>query len=605
MAGTMGRLTVGVTGLQTSQYALNATAHNLINTQTEGYTRQQVLLTDQSYNRVATDSYYINNVGMGVVTAQIRQVRDQFADDTYRTESGRMSYYKAQYETVSEIENYFGELEGKDFNTTLNDMWTSMQELQKESNSIVTRSSFISNALTLIDRVQTIRSSLIEYQRNLNTEIKDQVKTVNDLASTIYELNQQIRAVEAGNVEKANDLKDKRNQALDKLSSIVNSEVVNNEDGTVEVYLEGHTLVTLGRTYTLTTQKVCENEKYQQNYGFTGSSTDFLMPVWEQDGDPLFNINRVPTADSNSDIGSLNGLMMSRGYFISNYTDVPTKPTKPLEKDFANNADYQTAMAQYEQDVKDYVKDLEYFNTYVEPYTITNLEAQFDVLIHAMVTQINDTLCPNKTVTLADGSTVKVLDEDTAGIGMGSGNEYPGTELFTRNSVERYTERTLTLADGTTQTFKVYNEENPDDFYSLYTIGNLKVNEKLLQNPSLLPLSRVSGEEAQTIADELLARWNDKFATVSPNSLVQCNYKDYYSGMMDDLTDRGYTYKSMMETGQQAVSDAENTRQQLLGVSSDEELSSMIKFQHAYNASSRYINTVSEMIAYLIEKLGA
>lgn len=130
----------------------------------------------------------------------------------------------------------------------------------------------------------------------------------------------------------------------------------------------------------------------------------------------LFNINRVPTADSNSDIGSLNGLMMSRGYFISNYTDVPTKPTKPLEKDFANNADYQTAMAQYEQDVKDYVKDLEYFNTYVEPYTITNLEAQFDVLIHAMVTQINDTLCPNKTVTLADGSTVKVLDEDTAGL---------------------------------------------------------------------------------------------------------------------------------------------------------------------------------------------
>ena len=349
MAGTMGRLTVGVTGLQTSQYALNATAHNLINTQTEGYTRQQVLLTDQSYNRVATDSYYINNVGMGVVTAQIRQVRDQFADDTYRTESGRMSYYKAQYETVSEIENYFGELEGKDFNTTLNDMWTSMQELQKESNSIVTRSSFISNALTLIDRVQTIRSSLIEYQRNLNTEIKDQVKTVNDLASTIYELNQQIRAVEAGNVEKANDLKDKRNQALDKLSSIVNTEVVNNEDGTVEVYLEGHTLVTLGRTYTLTTQKVCENEKYQQNYGFTGSSTDFLMPVWEQDGDPLFNINRVPTADSNSDIGSLNGLMMSRGYFISNYTDVPTKPTKPLEKDFGVMIAYMVDMNMFDK----------------------------------------------------------------------------------------------------------------------------------------------------------------------------------------------------------------------------------------------------------------
>ena len=144
MAGTMGRLAIGVTGLQTSQYALNTTAHNLTNTQTEGYTRQQVLLTDMAYNRVSTASYYTNTVGLGVVTAQIRQVRDQFADETYRRESGRMSYYKAQYETVSEIENYFGELEGKDFNTTLNDFWTSLQELQKETNSIVTRSSFIS-----------------------------------------------------------------------------------------------------------------------------------------------------------------------------------------------------------------------------------------------------------------------------------------------------------------------------------------------------------------------------------------------------------------------------------------------------------------------------
>lgn len=605
MAGTMGRLAIGVSGLQTSQYALNATSHNLINTQTEGYTRQQVLLTDLGYNRVSTASYYVNTSGLGVVTAQIRQVRDQFADEAYRTENGRMSYYKAQYETVSEVENYFGELEGKDFNTTLNDIWESMQELQKESNSIVTRSSFISNALALVDRVQTIRSSMIEYQRNLNTEIKDQVKRINDIATEICDLNEQIRAVEAGNVEKANDLKDKRNYALDTLSSIVNAEIVNNQDGTVEVYIEGHTLVTLGRTYKLVTEKIYDNEKYQQKYNFTGSSTDFLMPVWEQDGDPLFNIDRVPTADGGSDIGSLYGLMMSRGYFVSDYTDVPIKPTKPLEKDYATNAEYQAAITQYEQDITAYNKDLNYFNTYVEPYTVTNLEAQFDVLIHAMVTKINDTLCPNKTVTLVDGSTVQVLDEENAGIGMGEGNEYPGTELFVRNSVERYTEKTLTLIDGTVQTFKVYNEESADDFYSLYTIGNLKVNEKLLQNPSLLPLSRVSGEEAQTVADKLLQQWSDKFSTVSPNSLVQCNFKDYYAGMFDDLSDRGYTYKAMMETGEQAVSDAENSRQQLLGVSSDEELSSMIKFQHAYNASSRYINTVSEMIAYLIDKLGA
>ena len=48
----------------------------------------------------------------------------------------------------------------------------------------------------------------------------------------------------------------------------------------------------------------------------------------------------------------------------------------------------------------------------------------------------------------------------------------------------------------------------------------------------------------------------------------------------------------------------ENARQQIIGVSSDEELSNMIKFQNAFNASSRYINAISEMLAHLINTLG-
>jgi flagellar hook-associated protein 1 FlgK len=60
----------------------------------------------------------------------------------------------------------------------------------------------------------------------------------------------------------------------------------------------------------------------------------------------------------------------------------------------------------------------------------------------------------------------------------------------------------------------------------------------------------------------------------------------------------------MAEAQQQSVTEWDNQRQTVVGVSSDEELSNMIRFQHAYNASSRYINTVSEMIEYLINKLG-
>lgn len=603
-SGTMGRLSVGVTGLQTSQYALNTTAHNLMNTQTDGYTRQQVLLTDRTYNTASKNFYKANQIGLGVVTAELRHVRDSFADRAYRTENGRLNYYKAQYETVSEIENYFGELEGKDFNTTMNNLWLSLQEMQKETNSIVTRSSFISTAQTVLDRIQEIRTSLITYQRNLNVEIKSQVKRINDLANTILELNQSVLKTEASGIENANDYRDMRDKALDELSGLVNTEIYANSDGTLEVYIEGRCLVTKGRVYELDTIKVADNEAYDK-YGFTSDATDFLMPVWAQDKTALFNIDKLPTTKSNTDVGSLKGLLQSRGYYVTNYTDVPIKPVKPVAEDFENSADYEAAMNKYKALDEQYAEDLKYFSTYVQPYTISNLMSQFDVLAHAMMTGINDVLCPNKEVTLADGSKVKILDEEAAGIGMGFGNEIAGTELFIRRSTPRYTEKDILLADGTRMTAKVYNEENPDDFYSLYSSGNVAVNPKLLQNPSLLPLTKTTGEEAQDVADKLLSLWNKKFSTVSPNSLVECNFMDYYAGMMDDLADRGYTYNAMTKTEQQSVNDINNLRQEVVGVSSDEELSYMIKFQHAYNASSRYINVVSEMIEHIIEKLGS
>jgi len=604
MGGTMGRLSIGVTGLQTSQYALNATSHNLMNTQTTGYTRQQVMLTDRSYHTLCNDGIVKNKSGLGVIFAEIQQNRDTFADMAYRTESGRMNFYKAQYEAVSEIEGYFGELEGQDFNSDMNKLWLALQEMQKESNSIVTRDSFISTAQTFLDRVKDIRTGLITYQRNLNFEITEQVKRINELGKTIREMNEKINRAEAAGIENANDYRDIRNTAIDELSGLINTEVINNADGTVEVYTEGKCFVTRGKVYELDTMRVCDNEKYRNKYDFCNDATDFLMPIWKDDGSAVFNIEKIPKTEAESDVGSLKGLMMSRGYFVSNYTDVPVQPAKPLSADYADNALYQAAMTQYQTDMNEYVKDLEYFNKYVEPYTVTNLMAQFDVLVHGIVTGMNDILCPNKEVELSDGSKILILDEEKAGIGMGNGNEYAGTELFVRNEMPRYTKNTVTFADGTVHQVMVYNQENEDDFFSLYSTGNIQVNLELLQNSSLLPLSRVSGEEAQEVVDDLLELWNTKFSTTSPNSLIQCNFVDYYAGMMENLSDRGYTYDSIAKTQEQTVNDLENLRQEVAGVSSDEELTNLIKFQHAYNASSRYITTVAEMIEHLINTLG-
>lgn len=198
MAGTMGNFWVGVSGLQSSQYALNTTAHNITNAGTEGYSRQQVLLTDVAYTNLGNTAIGKNQSGLGTRISDVRLVRDRFMDKLYRKEFGREQYYQTKYDVVAEVQNYFGELESSTFRETMVNMWEAAQELQKESNSIVTRSSYIASAVTFIEQANRIYDQLTTYQKNLDKEITDQVDRINELADIIYELNNQIVMVEAG-----------------------------------------------------------------------------------------------------------------------------------------------------------------------------------------------------------------------------------------------------------------------------------------------------------------------------------------------------------------------------------------------------------------------
>ena len=98
----MGSLYIGSSGLQTSQNALNTTAHNLSNVDTTGYTRQQVQQSNRAYVTLSTDPKSIANkqTGLGVTYSRVKQVRDYFLDKTYRKESGRSMFYEVSTEVM-------------------------------------------------------------------------------------------------------------------------------------------------------------------------------------------------------------------------------------------------------------------------------------------------------------------------------------------------------------------------------------------------------------------------------------------------------------------------------------------------------------------------
>lgn len=615
MANTMGSFYIGASGIQANQYALNATAHNVTNAGTDGYSRQQILLSDTNYIKLGKTAIGTNMSGLGTKISDVRLVRDRFVDKSYRAELGREEYYQTKYNVVSEVQNYFGELESSSFRSTMQNLWTAAEELQKESNSIVTRSAFIARAVTFADQANEIYEELKTYQKNLNKEITDQVSRINELASTIYDLNKKIVTVEAAGVESANDYRDQRDKALDELGGLISITYHENSDGQVDVYAERRTLVSMDRVYEMDTAEVSDE-------------CDYLIPIWKDDGDQVFDMHYkesrdprldkkaayVPSATTKTDVGSLKGLIMSRGDWIANYTDVPQAPqapTVPVRSNFKTDAEYNDAMAQYktdyaayQKDYETYSKEVDFYNTYLEPYTVNNILAQFDQLVHGIVTKINDILCPNKEITLQDGSTIQVLDEDKAGYGMGDSNRIQGVELFKRRTQDRYEERDVVLANGEAAKVKVYKEEDPDDYLSLYTLGNIRVNDELVKNPSLMGLSNLQGEELQEAADELVKMWDEDFNVLNPNSLVVNNFMGYYKEFIADFANKGYTYNGVAQSQQLTVQELEQQRQAVVGVSTDEELSNMIKFQQGFNASSRYFTVVSEMIDHLITKLG-
>lgn len=589
-----GSLYTGVSGLRTSQNSLNTTAHNLANVGTNGYVRQQVVQTDSSYIKWGVTRHSTLQYGLGVDISTVRQVRDRFLDSSYRKELGRQGFYDAQYETVSEMESMFGELEGVTFQSSIDGFWSSIQELAKEPDSIVARAAVIQTSISFLEHAENISKQLKDYQVNLNTQIKNNVDRVNQIASEIDVLNKQISFYESGGVEKANDLRDYRNNLLDELGKIMSITYKENSNNVVTVMAEGVPLVTEDYANKMGTVKV-------------NSTSDMIKPVWPfLDNADVFNLDKAPSTERDTDVGSLKGLILSRGDGISNYTDIPIREENESDESFNNR--------------------VAKFNNTVGASVIMSMQAQFDQLIHGVVTKINDLLSPNKEVevatdqviTLSDGSTLTlkagesltVLDTDNAPVGMDEDNTM-GEALFNRKSVARYGEEITVMIkdkDGNDVPTKVriYNKENPDDNYSLFTLGEIEVNPEIMNNYSKIPLNSNNGTDGFDIktAEALANAWKEPFAALSPNTLTVSTFKDYYTALIGDLATRGEQLNNMGENQEAMANNINNQRQQVMGVSSDEELTNLIKYQHAYNASSRYITVVDSMLEHLISRLG-
>ncbi|MCT4596759.1 MAG: flagellar hook-associated protein FlgK [Vallitalea sp.] len=519
-----------VSGLSANQNALQTTAHNISNVNTPGYVRQQVLMKDTTYVKIGRNGNNNLMVGLGTDIQSIRQVRDMFLDGAFRNESSRYGFYNSGADAVKEVETILGETEGENMGKILKKFWESLNELSNHPDGLEARGTFVQNAVLFVNKANLIMKQLGQYQTNLNKQVEDKVNEINSLGEQIKQLNNKIVKYEI-NGDNANDYRDARNNALDKLAKLVDISYREDKLGNVFVRAEGIDFVTIG--------DVNKMELTQAE-----PRSPLVSPIWKSTGKEVFNLKSEIKPEKENDRGSLKGILLSRGTRAATWKDT--------------------------EDAAKYKKD-------IEPSFIMKTQARFDMLVHTIVTKVNDILSPRSKLSPSpyglDGST--------------------HIELFKRKQMDRYD------AAGN------YNVEDASNYNSLYTAGNLEINPDIIKDYDKICITKVKGEVGDNqIVQDIIKAWKNADIPESPGSTASLNIDEYYVGFVGEVGSVGKVTRAHMANQQMLVTQIDNQRSSLMGVSSDEELGNMMKYQHAYNASARVVTVIDQMLEQIVTRLG-
>jgi flagellar hook-associated protein 1 FlgK len=549
----MANLYVGSSGLQATQNALNTTAHNMANLDTEGYTRQQISQGTRAYQTLEYryDTVALKQIGTGVNYNNCKQVRSEFLDISYRKETGRYSFHEVSTKALEEIQDQLQEMDGCEFAESMNNLWVAVQELAKDPCSAVNQSALVTRANEFLTRAKSVYEGLVSYQDNLDTTIKTMVEDINNCGDRIRQLNEDIVNIESGRQEKANDLRDERNMLLDRLGEYGKLDYHEDIFGNVIVLFEGSSFITTDHV-----NHIAIDTKL-------GSSVGYATPIWEYaakteirpdgskeivsiDGAHIYDLTAAISTSTDTDIGKLKGVLLARGDHNASYHDI--------------------------------TEDTNYYNSNIAQSVIMNVEAEFDQMIHNIMTAVNEVM--------------ENAESNPAVIDSEKGDPADYTMFVVANTEDKLN-------------YDINKEKPAGTILTGFTIKNTQINPKLLQDPTTFTYRTVDGNEDNATTTALKEAFTTDKYVLNPNVATRNSFISYYNSLVNQVANSGDVSKSIMEAQEQTVSAVSSAREQIVGVSSDEELEFMIMFQNAYNASSRYINVVAEMLEHLVSTLGS
>lgn len=224
-------LNVAASSLKTQQKAIDVVSHNIANVNTPGYSRQRAEL-----GAVAPNQSNAFDFGRGVDLNNISRSVDRGVNQALLRNSPQQTYWNEIQTGLKSIENVFGSLQGTGLSASMDGFFLAAQKVANAPEDAALKFDMRTKSMTLASQFSSMSSQLKGMQQNADASIDQNLQSANTLLTKIASLNTQIskhEAVSKGVVGAANDLRDQRDQAVRDLSAFMPIQDVRTSDGGV------------------------------------------------------------------------------------------------------------------------------------------------------------------------------------------------------------------------------------------------------------------------------------------------------------------------------------------------------------------------------------
>ncbi len=246
MRSTFFGLEIGYRGLVTHQAALDVTGHNMSNASTPGYSRQTAVITSTdpftypAFNR----SNKPGQMGTGSQVSEILRIRDELIDTQIWRNNSCLGYWESRGNLLGQLESVVNEpdTESGNIRTVVDAFWKAMENFSKSPDAMELRVPLLEASITMADFIRNDYTQFELLRKDTNQRIVNKVNELNQLAAEIGKLNDQIGKLTALG-DNPNDLFDKRDLLVDKVSKIVNISKTVDAQGRMSLTVQGIPLV--------------------------------------------------------------------------------------------------------------------------------------------------------------------------------------------------------------------------------------------------------------------------------------------------------------------------------------------------------------------------